>query len=63
MIAKNSVDEWVDRLLSAKHLAAQLGQGDIGLDEYDEQTSYDFVDILDSILERSKSGGNRDVGK
>src|SRR6185312_16132289 len=28
LIARNTIDEWVDRLLAAKHLAAQLGQGD-----------------------------------
>lgn len=57
LIAKNSVDEWVDRLLSAKHLAAQLGQGDIELDSYNEQSSYDFADILNNILKHSKLGG------
>ena len=54
LIAEESIDEWVDRLLSAKHLAAQLGQGDIGLDSYSEQASYDFADILNKILEHSK---------
>lgn len=54
LIAKNSIDEWVDRLLSAKHLAAQLGQGDIKLDSYSEQASYDFADILERILEQSR---------
>ena len=33
LIAAHSIDEWVDVLLAAKHLAAQLGQGDINLDD------------------------------
>ena len=67
LIARNSIDEWVDRLLSAKHLAAQLGQGDIELDFYNEQASYDFAEILNKILEHSRkgrhnSGKKRDTG-
>lgn len=58
LISENSVDEWVDRLLSAKHLAAQLGQGDIDRKSYNEKSSYDFVDILDSILQKSQQGGS-----
>ena len=33
LVARDAVDEWVDMLLAAKHLAAQLGQGDITREE------------------------------
>ena len=34
LMASNTIDEWVDGLLSAKHRAAQLAQGDIGREEF-----------------------------
>lgn len=50
LIAADSVDEWVDMLLAAKHLAAQLAQGDIDQVEYAEKANYDFGLILRRIL-------------
>lgn len=50
LIMKDSIDEWVDVLLQAKHLAAQLAQGDISLDYYRSQISYDFGEIISGIL-------------
>ena len=50
LIMKDTVDEWVDVLLSAKHLAAQLGLGDISADEYRERANYDFAATLERIL-------------
>jgi len=47
---KDSIDEWIDVLLRAKHLAAQLAQGDISLEYYESQASYDFAEIIKSIL-------------
>ena len=47
---KNSIDEWVEVLLTIKRLAAQLGQGDISEDEYAESVSYDFPFVLRQIL-------------
>ncbi len=46
----DSIDEWVDLLLRSKHLAAQLTQGDISLEHYRSQMSYDFGEVLKSIL-------------
>lgn len=51
LIAINTVDSWVDALLSAKHLAAQLAQGDIDRQEYDARSDYSFGEILKEVLQ------------
>ena len=51
LIMKDSIDEWIDMLLKAKHLAAQLAQGDISLEYYRSQISYEFGEIIRNILE------------
>jgi len=50
LIMQNSIDEWVDILLQSKSLAAQLAQGDISLEYYRSQISYEFGEILRKIL-------------
>jgi SNF2 family DNA or RNA helicase len=50
LIMNDSIDEWVDILLKGKHLAAQLSQGDISLEYYQSQISYDFGTIVGNIL-------------
>jgi SNF2 family DNA or RNA helicase len=50
LIAADTVDEWVDVLLAAKHMAAKLGQGDISKQEYEDQVSYVFGDMIKEIL-------------
>ncbi len=50
LLLKDSVDVWVDDLLTAKHLAAQLGQADIDRKQYRERATYQFGEILSSIL-------------
>ncbi len=50
LIMEDSIDEWVDLLLRSKQLAAQLAQGDISLEYYKSQMSYEFGDILRGIL-------------
>jgi SNF2 family DNA or RNA helicase len=50
LIASNTIDEWVDVLLAAKHLAAQLGQGDITLDEYSRQAAYTYGAMIRDVL-------------
>ena len=50
LIARDTVDEWVDVLLSAKQLAAALGQGDISKDEYQSKASYSFGEMVREIL-------------
>lgn len=50
LICSDTVDEWVDRLLSAKRLAAQLLQSDISREEYDAKANYDFGEMIGKIL-------------
>lgn len=50
LVAIGTVDDWVDALLSAKHLAAQLGQGDISRKEYDERANYAFGEMVREVL-------------
>ena len=50
IMMEDSIDEWVDLLLRMKHLAAQLAQGDISLQYYKGQVSYDFGTVLREML-------------
>ena len=50
LIMKDSVDEWIDVLLHAKQMAAQLAQGDISLEYYKAHMSYEFGNILRDVL-------------
>ncbi|WP_072377293.1 DEAD/DEAH box helicase [Hyphomicrobium sp. NDB2Meth4] len=50
LIATGTVDEWVDSLLMAKRLAAQLAQSDISPDEYKAIANYDFGRIVRNVL-------------
>jgi SNF2 family DNA or RNA helicase len=50
LICKDTVDEWVDSLLAAKRLAAQLAQADITPEEYRRRANYDFGKIIKNIL-------------
>lgn len=51
LIMRDSIDEWVDVLIQAKYLAAQLAQGDISLEYYKSQATYDFAEIIGNILD------------
>ena len=50
LVAAGTVDCWVDALLAAKHLAAQLGQGDITRGEYDSRADYAFAAMVRDVL-------------
>lgn len=50
LIAKDTIDEWVDVLLAAKQLAAKLGQGDITKDQYTAEASYTFGEMIKDVL-------------
>ena len=50
LVMRDSIDGWVDVLLQAKRLAAQLAQGDISADYYRSQMSYSYGDIVREIL-------------
>lgn len=50
LMMHDSIDGWVDVLLQAKRLAAQLAQGDISLEYFQSQMTYSFGDVLREIL-------------
>jgi SNF2 family DNA or RNA helicase len=50
LVAAGTVDDWVDMLLAAKHLAAQLALGDIEPGEYWQRANYDFGRVVRGIL-------------
>lgn len=50
LIAKNTIDEWVDRLLYAKYQAAQLAQGDIDEMRFDREMDFNLSEALQEIL-------------
>lgn len=50
-ITKGSVDEWIDKLIQAKHYAALLAQGDIPKNSYAKMADYSYADIVREILE------------
>jgi SNF2 family DNA or RNA helicase len=50
LLVKDSIDEWVDELLSAKHVAAKLGQGDIDEANFSTEMSYAFSAMLADVL-------------
>lgn len=56
LMMHDSIDGWVDVLLQAKRLAAQLAQGDISLQYYQSQMTYSFGDVLRQILNINEEG-------
>lgn len=50
LIANETVDEWVDELLTAKQLAAKLSLGDTSLEEYQSNATYGFAAALRRVL-------------
>lgn len=58
LVATDTVDTWVDALLAAKHLAAQLGQGDISRGDYDARADYAFGEMVRDVL-RLNGGDDR----
>ena len=54
LIAKDTIDEWVDMLLHAKYQAAQLTQGDISRDEFGDTFTCDLSEALAQILLSAK---------
>jgi SNF2 family DNA or RNA helicase len=62
IVMPESVDEWIDALIHAKHLAAKLAQGDISLESYRSQMTYDFGEILKMVLNTdAKKGTENDI--
>lgn len=52
LIARNTIDEWINSLLHAKYLAAQLAQGDIGRGDFERQFSGSLTEELRRVLGR-----------
>lgn len=50
LLVEGSIDEWVDELLSAKHVAAKFGQGDITSKQFKSEMSYAFSAMLADVL-------------
>jgi len=55
ILLPDSIDEWVDVLLRAKHLAAQLAQGDITMQQFRSDMTYSFSDILKGVLAMTRN--------
>lgn len=54
-ITQNSIDEWVDKLIEAKHYAALLAQGDILREEYVRIADYSYGEMIQMILNTGDS--------
>lgn len=50
IIINDSIDEWIDTLLTSKQHAAELTQGDIDLVEYRKIADYNFGDLIKNII-------------
>ncbi len=50
LIAKDTIDEWVDVLLAAKYKAAQLAQGDIDITTFRDTFRTDVSEVLKEVL-------------
>lgn len=55
LVMRDSVDEWIDALIDAKHAAARLAQGDIDREEYEREKNYEFGQVLQVILGQERS--------
>lgn len=58
LVMEESIDEWIDILLKSKQLAAQLAQGDISLEFYQSQMTYDFGVVLREVLGLERKDGS-----
>lgn len=59
LLIEDSIDEWVSELLSAKHVAAKLGQGDIDESQFSTEMSYAFSAMLADVLNLRTDGDQR----
>ena len=56
LMVKDSVDEWIDKLLEAKQYAAFLAQGDINKSEYKAKADYSYGELIREILGAEREG-------
>ena len=59
LIANHTIDEWVDVLLNAKYLAAQMAQGDVDADKFNESFRNDVAEVLSQVLSAGGDGQDR----
>jgi SNF2 family DNA or RNA helicase len=50
ILMQDSIDQWIDILLHAKHMAAKLAQGDISQEAFQKEMPYSFQEMLSNIL-------------
>lgn len=50
LMARDTIDEWIDSLVNAKGLAAGLAQGDISRERFAAEMTYGFDEILRKVL-------------
>ena len=50
LMAKGTIDEWTDALLHAKHRAAQLTQGDVDQEDFQDLFGAEAAQILETLL-------------
>lgn len=50
ILMQDSIDQWIDILLLAKHMAAKLAQGDISQEIFQKEMPYSFQEMLCDIL-------------
>ena len=60
LVANNTIDEWVDVLLTAKYRAAQLAQGDIDAAAFRDSFRTDIDEVLQGVLFPHRSAPGRD---
>ncbi|MBI5119302.1 DEAD/DEAH box helicase [Candidatus Poribacteria bacterium] len=58
LLMPDSIDEWIGALIHAKHLSAQLLQGDITEEFFRSEMTYDFGHILKSVLKIDREGND-----
>lgn len=56
IMASDTIDEWVDALLNAKHQAALLAQGDASRREFEDNFPNDLPKVLTEILKPGRKG-------
>lgn len=54
ILIKNSIDEWIDKLLEAKQYAAFLAQGDMNIKEYEHYADYSYGTLIKEIIETER---------
>ena len=58
LVAADTIDEWVDVLLNAKHQAAQLAQGDISKSSFARTFNFDLSNALNQVLQPQTNNHN-----